>query len=146
MSESDSFIKPTALKVACYTLYFLGATMVYNQATTNDPTTEEEFQLLQYDAPRKYTWEEYQAAIEPAKERKASSLLRMYRNGLLQQSDYIMTVDFSEKLSNIDEWKVYRQALRDYTNTPFTYVWLELYEKLDFLQMNFPQKPQLIYK
>ena len=133
------------LKVACYTLNFLGATMVYNQSEIDDPTSEEEYLQILYDAPQQYTWEEYQAAIEPAKYQKGLALLRIYRNGCLQQSDYIMTVDFSKKLSNLDEWITYRQALRDYTNTPITLVWLVPYDSLDFSVMNFPQKPSLQY-
>lgn len=111
----------------------------------NDPTTEEEFEELIYEAPRKFTWEEYQAAIEPAKKKHGENIIRIYRNGCLQQTDYIMTVDFSQKVSNLDEWITYRQALRDYTNTPFTLVWLVPYESLDYSQMNFPQKPTLEY-
>ena len=109
----------------------------------NDPTSEEEFLQILYDAPREYTWEEYQAAIEPAKDKKGLTLLRIYRNGCLQLSDYIMTIDFSKKLSNLEEWITYRQALRDYTNTPITYIWSVPYDSLDFSAMNFPQKPSL---
>ena len=133
------------LKVACYTLFFLGATTVDKQGEMNDPTTEEEFEELVYEAPRRFTWEEYQAAIEPAKKKHGGNILRIYRNSCLQQSDYIMTVDFSEKLANLEEWKVYRQALRDYTNTPITLVWEVPYQSLDYSQMNFPQKPPITF-
>ncbi len=117
--------------------------MIRNQSEIDDPTSEEEYLKILYDAPQQYTWEEYQAAIEPAKNSKGLALLRMYRNGCLQLSDYIMTIDFSKKLSNLEEWISYRQALRDYTNTPITYIWSVPYDSLDFSAMNFPQKPSL---
>ena len=40
--------------------------------------------------------------------------LRGYRNGLLSQSDWMAN---SDSPAMTDEWKTYRQALRDITNT-----------------------------
>ncbi len=42
-------------------------------------------------------------------------LLREKRNCLLQESDWTQMSDVV--LSNLDEWKTYRQALRDITKT-----------------------------
>jgi len=40
------------------------------------------------------------------------SFLRMIRNGILEQSDWMANSDVTMS----DEWKTYRQALRDITN------------------------------
>ena len=51
--------------------------------------------------------------------------LRMYRDTLLLQSDWTQAEDSPLSDSKKDEWKIYRQALRDITkqSDPFNITW-----------------------
>jgi hypothetical protein len=72
-----------------------------------------------------HTVEEQQAEYKNKKDEAQWTIIRIQRNALLQQTDWICarSVDTGESVS--DEWKTYRQALRDITNQtdPFNIVW-----------------------
>ena len=59
--------------------------------------------------------------------------LRMYRDTLLLQSDWTQAEDSPLSDSKKNEWKTYRQALRDITKT---------YKTLDSAEGNWPIKPE----
>ena len=54
-----------------------------------------------------------------AQQTQGLKLLRIKRNNLLSQCDYIMCSDVYNNLTNVkkSEWTTYRQALRDLTTT-----------------------------
>tara|TARA_Y100000592_G_scaffold22676_1_gene35216 strand:- start:656 stop:880 length:225 start_codon:yes stop_codon:yes gene_type:complete len=68
------------------------------------------------------------------------SLLRIDRNNLLKDSDWTVLPDSPLSDSKKDEWKIYRQALRDITKTAKP----KLSENSPFLDpssVTFPTKP-----
>ena len=68
------------------------------------------------------------------------SLLRIDRNNLLKDSDWTVLPDSPLSDSKKDEWKIYRQALRDITKTAKP----KLAENSPFLDpssVTFPTKP-----
>ncbi len=95
-------------------LRLLGATRInVHFVEDSDPTNEEEFLGIDYECNRNITWQEYCEAVEIYKKETFLKELRDRRNLLLTQTDWIMTVDSYETLQNKDEWKQYRQQLRD---------------------------------
>tara|TARA_B100000073_G_scaffold111462_1_gene89922 strand:+ start:735 stop:1031 length:297 start_codon:yes stop_codon:yes gene_type:complete len=60
--------------------------------------------------------EKEEQALEPAKK---LAMLRLERNFLLGQSDWVVIKEREEggSVSNFADWKKYRQELRDITNT-----------------------------
>ena len=60
--------------------------------------------------------EKEEQALEPAKK---LAMLRLERNFLLGQSDWVVIKEREEggSVSNFADWKEYRQKLRDITNT-----------------------------
>ena len=68
------------------------------------------------------------------------NVLRTKRNKLLAESDWTVMPDSPLSAEKQDEWKIYRQELRDipskYSNPPFT-------EKgdLDNTKINWPEQP-----
>jgi len=65
------------------------------------------------------------------KKQKEEGYMRSIRNGLLSDTDWIMGQDSRYTGDKLEEWKVYRQALRD------------LPENIDdIFNVNWPQKPE----
>ncbi len=124
-------------------LIHCGAKSVYAPPDTKDPTNEEEFFNLKYESPHPITWEMYQSKIEVVNQKYGSRCLRRERNKLLQECDWIMTVDNFQMLENQQEWLAYRQQLRDLPSTVITYVWKEVLRELDLEKMNLPTKPEI---
>jgi hypothetical protein len=125
-----------------HALYSLGATQVYALKQVNDPTTEEEFKEMEYDSPNPISWQDYLVAVEPVKQRIGVEKIRIYRNKLLTETDWIMTTDNTNSIQNIQEWINYRQTLRDLPSNPPIFVWKN--GELDISQMTLPERPQII--
>jgi hypothetical protein len=65
--------------------------------------------------------------------------LREHRNKLLAECDWTQSRDVT--LSNDNEWKTYRQALRDITKTAKPKITTQAPIKLDISSVTFPTKP-----
>jgi hypothetical protein len=123
-------------------LLALGATRVFEIDKIEDPQTEEEFANLQFESPQPITWEQYQEQY-PIVERKVGiKQLRYFRDQLLRETDWIMTVDSFQTLGNQAEWVAYRQALRNLPENPPVFKWKET--ELNIAEMNMPTKPSIL--
>lgn len=109
----------------------------------NDPTTEEEFDKIDYPNKPLITWEQFQTEYNSVKQTLGKIKLRKYRDFLLQKCDWIMVADVYETIQNKSEWIAYRQALRDLPETQTVFVW-DSQGELDFTQMNIPVQPKVI--
>lgn len=130
----------------CQSVIFkFGARSIENpQSYLADPTTEEEFQQIQYrPSSLQISWSDYQIAYEAQKKKIGDIQLRDYRNMLLSKCDWIMTVDVFSKIQNKEEWITYRQSLRDLPGTVTSYEWR--YDRIDISKINLPTKPSVIY-
>ena len=132
------------LIVGNITLIYLGATEIRNANEVNDPTTEEEFKLIDFVAPTVITWEDYQNGVAPALNKQGVRLIKFERNTCLQKSDYVMTVDFFNSIRNRDDWTNYRQALRDFPDKVKTIVWIVPGQTIDWDATGFPKQPPII--
>jgi hypothetical protein len=119
-----------------------GATHIFVDSQT-DPTNELEFSKLKYESPSPITWEHYCQKAEEFKHQRGSKQLRIERDKLLQETDWLMTVDNFQTLENQDEWIAYRQQLRDLPSTITTYVWKVCPRELDLEQTGIPKKPEI---
>lgn len=81
--------------------------------------------------------EEFNTKCEEVKTNIGLYKLREHRNRLLTESDWVMMRDV--KLENINEWEIYRQALRDLPNTQ-TDLKTDIIGNL--LNVKYPTKPQ----
>lgn len=124
-------------------LFFLGATTVRDYTSDPDPTTEEEFSKLNYESPIPITWQQYQEAYNNVVQKKAVDALRVYRSRILRETDWILTVDNWESLVNKEEWRVYRQFLRDLPALNLEYKWKKN-GILDIENMNLLVQPAII--
>lgn len=92
-----------------FTKYSLGP--IFNEYTDDDGVL--------------HTVEEQQTEYKNKKDEAQWTIIRNQRNALLQRTDWICSkaVDTGEPVP--DEWKMYRQSLRDITNQedPFNIVW-----------------------
>jgi len=59
------------------------------------------------------SWEQIQAKIAELEAAEPMRLLRMQRNRLLQESDWVTIKAYSQGVEVSAEWKTYLQALRD---------------------------------
>ena len=75
------------------------------------PTTLAELQDTLYVGD--IDWAVFQAKYEEVKQKDILAQIRAKRSELLAASDWIFLADTSEKVANLQEWKTYRQALRD---------------------------------
>jgi len=122
-------------------LHYLGAKTVRIPEGVKDPESEDDFLQIVYESDVRYTWEQYLEAREIVKQTQGLKILRTYRNKRLADCDWLMTLDNAERIQNIQEWKTYRQALRDLPQQPIQFIWKG--ETLDFEQMNLPSKPSI---
>lgn len=129
------------MRIADRVLHKLGAIQVFKVDKFDDPTTQEEFNLLEYQSSVPITWEQYQKAYPEVEQVFGLRCLRAHRNRLLAKTDWVMTVDSFQTLENKNEWVAYRQALRDITLFPPAFVWKG--NDLDVDQM-FPPEPKVI--
>jgi hypothetical protein len=130
------------IEFAVAILHFLGATTVHiDFMEATDPTTEEEFNQLNYEPPNTITWSQYQDAKETVKQQIGKAQIRRVRDPLLKNTDWIMSYDNAMSLENLDEWMQYRQALRDMTSTYTTFVFNG--GNVDVSQIQFPMKPEI---
>lgn len=110
----------------------------------SDPTTEEEFQKIQYEpSSLQISWSDYKIAYEAQKKKVGDIQLRRYRNMLLSNCDWIMTSDVFSKIQNKEEWITYRQALRDLPDNVTSYEWRD--DRIDISKISLPTKPSVIY-
>ncbi len=71
---------------------------------------------------------------------KRFTVLRQFRNMLLKETDYLMTIDYPHPSEDIkNQWLVYRQALRDLPQTQNPQ--LNEQGELDLTSIVIPQKP-----
>jgi hypothetical protein len=82
------------------------------------------------------TTEEFKLKYDEVEKEYSINKLRVERNVLLSESDWTQVLDVS--LSNIDEWKSYRQALRD---LPQTYPSVTTDLTGNIIEDVFPEKP-----
>lgn len=122
-------------------LHELGATQVFKVNEMEDPSTEEEFNLLQYESPVQITWQQYREKYPEIEKRIGIQSLRLHRNTLLAKSDWVMTVDSFQTLANKNEWIAYRQLLRDLPANPPQFIWKN--GDIDVQQM-FPTEPIIV--
>lgn len=125
-------------------LSHLGAKSVRMSESITDPECENDFLKLDYDSDIEITWEQYFEAKHIVMNRRGLNILRRYRNKLLNDSDWMMTIDNIERINNIEEWKQYRQMLRDLPEQSIQYIWEGT--NLDFSKMNIPSKPTIELK
>jgi hypothetical protein len=125
-------------------LHHLGATVVRMPDSAVDPESEADFLQLDYESNERYTWEQYCEAKVIVQQTIGLNYLRSYRNKCLADCDWLMTVDNTERIQNIQEWKTYRQALRDLPENQPPFVWKE--GVLDFANMILPSKPTIQYR
>ena len=80
-----------------------------------------------FPEPKKIPTTEFVALVNQELQTEGLKLLRKERNRLLVECDWIVSISDSPfPQEKIDEWKVYRQALRDLpanTEDPFNPVW-----------------------
>jgi len=130
------------MRIANKVLHALGATQVV-YTSMDDPTNADEFAQLQFVSPTPITWEQYIAKYPEISQKFGMRYLRGERDARLKNTDWVMTVDNAETLANLNDWKVYRQALRDITINPPTFVWGNN-GQLDFSSMNMPVEPPIL--
>lgn len=111
----------------------------------SDPTTEEEFQQITYTSDRIVSWEEFSTLFETIRRQSMVYTLRMFREEELKQTDWIMTYDNVQTLQNMDEWVVYRQAMRDLPSASIEYKYTDQ-NTPDLLSMILPKRPIVIRK
>lgn len=73
--------------------------------------------------------------------------LRMLRDSLLKNSDWLLTHDNALSLANLDEWMKYRQDLRNFfsdLNKPIIFQGTS--STWDIYAMGFPKEPKIIRK
>ncbi len=129
--------------LAHHVLGKLGATQVFNITVTDDPMTEEEFNQLQYESVEPIAWEQYQIKYEEVKEQIGIRILRDQRSILLQKTDWVMTTDNFQSLSNKDQWVTYRQMLRDLPTNHPPFIWKSL-DQLDLEKMGILPQPPIL--
>lgn len=130
------------MKVAHVVLLGLGAYEVPILDDVEDPQTKEEFELLTYKSAVPITWEEYKTKYDEILMKTVVKKIRAERNIRLARTDWIMTVDNIDTLSNKNDWVAYRQALRDLPDNPPPLVWKG--PELDFSKMDMPVEPPVI--
>lgn len=123
------------------TLYSFGLKGIALNGPIPDPSSEEELFAIDFKTTQPISWETYMTKYNELKEIEGLKLLRLKRDQLLKDTDWIMTYDVMTTIKNLDEWKVYRQALRDLPQNT-TIVWKNNLV-LDFNAMNIPVKPEL---
>lgn len=129
------------MHIAHKVLHELGATQVFKVTEVEDPSTEEEFNLLQYESPVPITWQQYQEKYPELEQKFGMKYIRAHRDRLLKNTDWIMTVDSFQILANKDEWVAYRQSLRDLPANPPSFKWKN--GDIDVEQM-FPTQPSIV--
>lgn len=97
--------------------------------------------------PKEATWEEFSAFKTANLNKRILQQLKIQRNTLLQQSDWVLTYDNVQTLANLDAWVTYRQALRDFFLEPGFQLILEPgTDKPDVVAMNFPPLQPLVIR
>jgi hypothetical protein len=121
----------------------LGATLIFSIVETDDPETEEEFNELKFESPEPITWEQYQQKYQEIKDEEAIRILRGHQKALLESTDWIMTVDNFQSLSNKEQWVAYRQMLRDLPTNHPPIIWKDL-GVLDLEKMGILPQPPIL--
>jgi hypothetical protein len=145
-NKPDPPINPPPTTILWYPkiLPKLGATEI-NCDNTPEPTNEEEFKKLSYISPKPISWNSYLAMKPSVIDSRGVNKLKMQRDVLLSDTDWIMTVDNVNTIQNIDDWTSYRQTLRDAPTIYKNYIWTST-GSLDLKAMGLPDKPPIIRK
>jgi hypothetical protein len=130
------------MNLAHRVLHSLGATKVFDVNVVSDPKTEEEFNAIRYESETPITWEQYQERYPSIELKFGTKQLRYVRNILLSDTDWVMTTDVFQSLTNKEEWIAYRQALRDLPENPPVFKWKEA--RIDIDNMDMPVKPPIL--
>jgi len=91
-----------------------------------------------YDERPKPSEEEIQAKIAELEAAEPLRLLRIQRNQLLQQTDWIATIDYPGTVEVQEQWLDYRQALRDLPANSDP----QLDENGNLININWPTQPE----
>lgn len=124
----------------------LGATSTSVSNETIEPTNEDEFSLLQFTSESPITWEMYKQVRDNYQLERGLKQIRIKRDTLLQESDWITIPVNWDRLENKIEWDAYRQALRDLPQNIAleNFVWIAL-QRIDMTKIVFPTKPRVIF-
>lgn len=107
-----------------YPVRFVSANVTQNEVITGQTFVIEENEVVQYEQKRTKTQQEIDEETNTLWEN-----VREQRNMLLSETDWTQLSDVTPNLLNIDEWRTYRQELRDITN------------QLDPRSIDWPTKP-----
>jgi hypothetical protein len=102
---------------------------------------EERVLLAILDDGEDITFEMLQQKQLELEQKEAWKLLRQLRNQLISDTDYLLMIDYPISAEKLEEWKVYRQALRDLPST--SNPTLDERGKLDMTSFVLPEKPNL---
>lgn len=137
------------------TLSFLGATDIENreQITWVGPTTEQQFNTLQFKSEKPITWAIYQKTekqiVPTIRDIQMSAAKDIYTQACLRalkQSDYLMEDSVFSTLENGQDWITYRNLLQTSPDT-MNYKSLLLTEtQLDFQKCVAPPPPPILKK
>lgn len=130
------------MKIAYLVVLALGAKMCKIDEIIDDPQTEEEFKKLEYQSDTEITWQQYQDKYVEVERKYGLKFLRIVRNQLLRDTDWIMAVDNFNSLTNKEDWIAYRKALRDLPDNPPPFKWIGT--KLDTDSMDMPKQPPIL--
>ena len=79
-----------------------------------------DYAKLDWDASNskpKPTWEDLQSKVDALNAAEPMKRLRLYRNSLLAETDWVVVKASETGIALSDAWKNYRQALRDLPST-----------------------------
>lgn len=146
------------LKFIIQFIHSTGISFTEIEKEWTDPTSEEEFRILlgkintknvsREKYPLTLHWNDYTNYVSNKRISEAVGILRMERNKILQNTDWVLTHDNALSLENLDEWIQYRKTLRDFFSSPsFNLIFKDGTNEIDRIAMNFPPvQPQIIRK
>lgn len=146
------------LKFIIQFIHSTGVSFIEIEKEWSDPTSEEEFRILLENIntknvnrekfPLTLRWTDYMVYIGDKRISEGIAILRMERNRILQNTDWILTHDNALSLENLEEWIQYRKTLRDFFSNPsFNLIFKDGTNELDKNAMNFPPtQPPILRK
>jgi len=139
----------TMMKLLCSFIISKGVSAVNYDPNRPDPLNEPDFLTVMEQVnnmnssssefPIRLSWDDYSAYALEKNTLYAMDYLKDTRNKLLQSSDWVMTQDNYQTITNIADWVTYRQTLRDFFNPPFVVI-LTPSGDPDYVAMGFPPK------
>lgn len=110
-----------------------------------EPLTQEDFNKFTITSPTEITYQMYLNSYDNILLQSTLKIIRKKRDIDLQSSDFLMTIDYSAKLSNKNDWISYRESLRNFPGNISTLIWIAPNEGIDYNAMGYPQKPSTIF-